>query len=153
MANRKSQKKEGDSASGRPGPDIPSMHEMSDELGDRLKEHRFRYSLRRPDYLLFMFIREFNVAAAEDALAAVPSLATALDEQTGGTALHVAAAYDCREIVRLLVNTGRCDYLAEDDAGRTPAAVARRLGADPVISRLLARKEAQQRRNQSPPKS
>lgn len=101
----------------------------------------------------FAGVRAFDVPGVLAVINLYPDVVAARDEQTGGTALHVAAAYDCREIVRLLVNTGRCDFLAEDNAGRTPAAVARRLGTDPVISRLLARKEAQQRRTQLQPES
>lgn len=101
------------------------------------------------DSRFFHLVRLFDVAGVAEMLRRYPPLSTAIDEPTGGTALHIAAAYNCRDIIRLLVNTGVCDYTARDRAGRTPTMVARRIGSDPVISRFLAMKEAQQRRAKS----
>lgn len=66
------------------------------------------------------------------------------DPETGETALHVAAGAKARAVVRLLVETGFCDYLLRDAQGRLASELAFTHGEDPALARLLGTKERKQ---------
>lgn len=124
------------------------------KLRHLLAEAMLAPGVERPDPETFLqTVRQLDIDEVTDQLDLFPDLAAVSEAKTGATALHLAAAFDSRPLVRALLATSLCDLTAEDHQGLTCAAVARRFGSDPVISRLLARKEAQQRRNQLPPES
>lgn len=65
-------------------------------------------------------------------------------DEDGMTALHYAAAYDARPCLRILVNSGKCNYLLRDKKGRSASELAFEYGKDYAVGRLLMMKEAQQ---------
>jgi hypothetical protein len=65
------------------------------------------------------------------------------DEQ-GWTALHFAASENSRTAIRLLVASGKCDYLIQDKQGRYAFELAVEWARDYAVGRLLAKKQAQQ---------
>lgn len=68
------------------------------------------------------------------------------DRATGGTALHYAAAHGARGTLRVLLKTGRCDFLIRDKRGRLPSELAGLYGRDPAMARLLLKNEVRQAR-------
>lgn len=66
------------------------------------------------------------------------------DPETGEAALHVAAGSKARDVARLLVETGFCDYLLRDAQGRLASELAYMHGEDPAVARLLGIKERKQ---------
>ncbi|MCY1464084.1 hypothetical protein D9M71_820610 [compost metagenome] len=60
------------------------------------------------------------------------------------TALHYAAATGFRPCIRLLVNSGKCDYLIKDNKGRLASELAYEWGRDYAVGLLLQKKEARQ---------
>lgn len=70
------------------------------------------------------------------------------DPETGATALHYAAENAARRVLRVLLKTGQCDFLAKDKEGRRPSELADIYGNDPAMARLLLRKEIEQARRQ-----
>ncbi len=62
----------------------------------------------------------------------------------GMTVLHHAVACGARPCIRVLVNTGKCDYLLQDKQGRYASELAYEWSQDYAVGRLLAKKEAQQ---------
>jgi len=65
-------------------------------------------------------------------------------DEVGMTALHYAAAYDARPCLRILVGSGKCNYLLRDKKGRSASELAFEYGKDYAVGRLLMMKEAQQ---------
>ena len=65
-------------------------------------------------------------------------------DEDGMTALHDAAAYDALPCLRILVNSGKCNYLLRDKKGRSASELAFEYGKDYAVGRLLIMKEAQQ---------
>ena len=53
------------------------------------------------------------------------------------TALHIAAAGNCREIIDLLISTGECDYLLRDARGKLAWNNAEFFGRNEATSTLL----------------
>jgi ankyrin repeat protein len=66
------------------------------------------------------------------------------DPVTGATALHYAAAYAARPVLRVLLRHDRCNFLVRDNRGRLPSQLARQSGRDPAMARLLLIKEIRQ---------
>ncbi|MEW8185651.1 MAG: ankyrin repeat domain-containing protein [Candidatus Thiodiazotropha endolucinida] len=64
--------------------------------------------------------------------------------RSGQTALHVAAAAQARQAVRVLLATGKCDFLIRDRLGRLASELAYTHGGDPAVARLLGNKERKQ---------
>jgi len=60
------------------------------------------------------------------------------------TALHYIAAYRARPALRILLKSGKCDFLIRDGQGRLPSQLAREYGHDDAMARLLLIKEVQQ---------
>ncbi|MFD2644121.1 ankyrin repeat domain-containing protein [Pseudomonas japonica] len=65
-----------------------------------------------------------------------------VQDKFGMTALHYAAATGFRPCVRLLVNSGKCDYLLQDNKGRLASELAYEWGRDYAVGLLLQKKEA-----------
>lgn len=68
--------------------------------------------------------------------------------RTGATPLHYVAAIAGRPALRVLLKSGRCNFLLRDRDGALASEVAMVDGDDPAIARLLRRKEAQQARTE-----
>jgi hypothetical protein len=66
------------------------------------------------------------------------------DAETGGTLLHIAAAYGVRPVLRLLINHPETNYLARDGQGRLASALAYEVAHDYAAGRLLLKREARQ---------
>jgi len=64
------------------------------------------------------------------------------------TPLHHSAALGARPCIRLLVGTGRCNYLLKDKYGRTASELAYEWGRDYAVGRLLSKKQARQAHEQ-----
>lgn len=60
-----------------------------------------------------------------------------VEPKTGLTALHIAAGRGAAAVVRLLIQTGRCDLTIKDGKGRTAGTVAVTVGRDPALGRYL----------------
>lgn len=60
------------------------------------------------------------------------------------TALHHAAARGARPCIRVLVNSGLCDYLIKDNQNRYAFEIAIEWAKDYAVGRLLAKKQKQQ---------
>jgi ankyrin repeat protein len=72
-------------------------------------------------------------------------------DEDGMTALHHAAALGARPCVRLLVASGKCDYLLRDNQGRYAFELAIEWAHDYAVARLLAKKQAQQAASRGEP--
>jgi uncharacterized protein len=66
------------------------------------------------------------------------------DPLTGETALHAAAGAKARDVLRVLVASGQCNYLLRDKGGRFASELAFLYGDDPAAARLLHIKERTQ---------
>lgn len=60
-----------------------------------------------------------------------------IEDGTGLTALHIAAARNATAILRLLVATGRCRFDLKDGQGRSAARLAMIVANNPAVSRYL----------------
>jgi ankyrin repeat protein len=67
-----------------------------------------------------------------------------VDPVDHATALHYIAAYDARPALRVLLKSGKCDFLIRDRNGRLPSELAREFGRDDAMARLLLIKEVRQ---------
>lgn len=65
-------------------------------------------------------------------------------DKFGMTALHHSAATGFRPCIRLLVNSGKCNYLLKDNKGRLASELAYEWGRDYAVGLLLQKKEAKQ---------
>ena len=65
-------------------------------------------------------------------------------DEEGMTALHHAAALGRRGILRCLIASDKCDYLAADYHGRFPSDLSIEWSRDYAMARLLARKRMEQ---------
>jgi ankyrin repeat protein len=72
-------------------------------------------------------------------------------DDEGMTPLHHVAAIGARPCIRLLVGSGRCDYLIRDGKGRYAFELAAEWARDYAVARLLASKQAQQAAAQGVP--
>lgn len=63
------------------------------------------------------------------------------DPLTGETALHAAAGANARDALRVLLASGRCNFLLRDKQGRLASELALLYGDDPATARLLGNKE------------
>jgi ankyrin repeat protein len=66
------------------------------------------------------------------------------DAETRQSALHSAAGTGARSTIRLLLNSGRCNYLLRDAKGRLASECAYLFGEDVALARLLGNKERKQ---------
>src|SRR3974390_2861087 len=70
------------------------------------------------------------------------------DSGTGETALHGAAGTRARAVPRVLVGSGRCDFLRRDAEGRLASEMAFLFGDDPAAARWLRIYERRQARKE-----
>ena len=73
-----------------------------------------------------------------------PDLDVNVQDSQGMTALHHAAARGARPCIRLLVATGKCNYLLPDKQGRYAFELALEWARDYAVARLLMKKQVQQ---------
>lgn len=62
----------------------------------------------------------------------------------GDTVLHIAATRNACDLARVLIESGKCDYLLRDARGQLASEKAYLYGRNPALSRLLAIKERKQ---------
>ena len=67
-----------------------------------------------------------------------------VQDERGMTALHYAASNGARPCLRLLVSSGRCDYLIKDNRNLYAFELAIEWGKDYAVARLLGKKQRQQ---------
>lgn len=67
-----------------------------------------------------------------------------VQDDNGMTALHHAAVRGARPCIRLLVASGKCDYLMRDNQGRYAFELAIEWARDYAVARLLMKKQVQQ---------
>ncbi|CAD0261113.1 ankyrin repeat domain-containing protein [Pseudomonas umsongensis] len=72
-------------------------------------------------------------------------------DELGMTALHYAAAFGARQCVRILVSSGKCDYLIKDHCGRYASELAFSCGKDYAVGVLLSKKQIKQAFQQGVP--
>ena len=66
------------------------------------------------------------------------------DPRTGQGALHAAAGSSARQSVRVILQSGQCDFLLRDQKGRLASECAYLFGRDAALARLLGNKERKQ---------
>jgi ankyrin repeat protein len=71
-----------------------------------------------------------------------------VDPVDHATALHYIAAYDARPALRVILKSGKCDFLVRDWEGRLPSEIAREYGQNSAMARLLLIKEMRQAQEQ-----
>jgi hypothetical protein len=67
-----------------------------------------------------------------------------VDPVDRATALHYIAAYDARPALRVVLKCAQLDYLVLDRDGKFPSELAREIGHDDAMARLLLIKEMRQ---------
>ncbi|MFZ3287777.1 MAG: ankyrin repeat domain-containing protein [Telluria sp.] len=72
-------------------------------------------------------------------------------DEEGMTPLHHAAALGARPCIRLLVNSGKCDYLLQDNLGRYASDLAIEWARDYAVGRLLTKHQVRQAYEQGVP--
>lgn len=92
-----------------------------------------------------------EMAAEEAALVLAEGADVNVADDYGMTPLHHAAVRGARPCVRLLVASGRCDFLARDKQGRYAFELAIEWAKDFAIARLLMNKQAEQAAAQGVP--
>lgn len=65
-------------------------------------------------------------------------------DSTGMTALHYAAMNNARPCIRVLVKSGKCDYLIQDNQGQYASQLALVQGEDIGVATLLVKHQARQ---------
>lgn len=99
---------------------------------------------------LFELGKKFLEAAATGDVETVRAMVDAgfpvnfQDPRNRLTALHNACAQGQSDVVRVLVKSGKCNYLLADSAGRSPYGIASELCEQPAITRLMLKKSYQQ---------
>ncbi len=91
----------------------------------------------------------YRAAERGDAIAMLSCLQSGFDvnqqrERFGDTVLHIAATRNAKKVAMVLIESGKCDYLLRDRAGRLPSEKAYLFGENPALARLLAIKERKQ---------
>lgn len=72
-------------------------------------------------------------------------------DEAGQSALHHAAATACRPAIRILVGTGKCNYLIQDENGDYASDLAITWGRDGAVARLLSKHQWRQAHAQGVP--
>lgn len=114
---------------------------LTRQMLDQAEEDRVRY--------LFLGI-QFGLISGVVTLIECGVDVNAQDDE-GMTPLHHAAALGARSCLRLLVNSGKCDYLIKDKYGRYASELAIEWGRDAAVARLLAKKQVEQACRQGVP--
>lgn len=96
------------------------------------------------DLLLFRAVQSSSESFIEQFIAqgANPNY----QDADGMTALHHAAAMGSRAAIRALVKSGKCDYLLDDNEGRSAAQLASEMAQDFAVARLLTKRRIAQAR-------
>ena len=90
--------------------------------------------------LLFLdSIKRGDVATARKIMESKPLIN--YQDEHGMTALHYAAAMGSRPCIRLLVNSGLCDYTIQDNKGRYASELAFEYARDYAVGVLLSKKQ------------
>lgn len=92
---------------------------------------------------LFLAVQRLS-AEQLDRWLVVPGVNVNVRDEQGMTPLHHAAASGARPCIRLLVASGKCDYLIRDNQGRYAFELAIEWARDYAVGRLLSMKQAQQ---------
>jgi ankyrin repeat protein len=64
-----------------------------------------------------------------------------MDPVDRATALHYIAAYGARPALRVVLKSGKANFILRDGQGRMPSQLAREYGRDDAMARLLLIKE------------
>lgn len=116
---------------------------------ERLFEGRPIPSIEEASQLLLEKVRTFDVEAT--AILIEYGADVNVQDASGMTPLHHAAALGARPCIRLLVASGKCDFLARDRQGRYAFELAIEWARDHAVARLLMKKQAQQAATQGIP--
>lgn len=92
---------------------------------------------------LFSSILSRDVSSFKAALEA-PNCDVNVQDEDGLTPLHYAAAWGARPWIRLLVKSGKVDYLIQDRFGRYAADIAIEWTRDYAVGRLLLKHQRRQ---------
>jgi hypothetical protein len=84
-----------------------------------------------------------NAAKLEELLGQDPPV-NIRDPIDHAAALHYIAAFDARPALRVVMKSDALDYLVRDREGRLPSELAREVGNDDAMARLLMIKEMRQ---------
>ena len=101
---------------------------------------------RDPVSLFFSAVIACDLAVLQSQFA---NMGTNINIQQPGTkaaALHYAAAFRSRPVIKWLIRSKELDFLVRDREGRLPSVLAYEVANDPVIGRFLAKKENEQAR-------
>lgn len=107
-------------------------------------------SIMDDEHTAAAFDREFFRAAEKgDDVAVLTFLLAGFDPNRkrprwGDTALHIAATRDARDVARVLIESGKCDYRIPDRHGNLASTNAYLYGRNPALARLLSIKERKQ---------
>lgn len=92
---------------------------------------------------LFLAVQRLS-AEQLDRWLVMPGVNVNVQDDSGMTPLHHAAARGARPCIRLLIASGKCDYLIRDNEGRYAFELAIEWARDYAVGRLLSMKQAQQ---------
>lgn len=98
--------------------------------------------VREPSHMI-KCVKNFDAYELDQAIRAGDCDVNFQDEH-GLTALHHAAADGARPCIRLLVNSGKCDYLIQDNKGRYASDLAIQWARDYAVGRLLTKHQLRQ---------
>lgn len=98
-------------------------------------------NLDRRDYSIIRGAENNDLDEVQKALAADYSAIGDIDEVSGATALHIAAADGNLPMVRYLIEQRGCRLSAEDKAGRNPAFLAFVIGREDIVD-IICKKMA-----------
>ena len=124
----------------------PDSDDYADEPRRFLAEHsqpsRNAKARRIGGLTLIRSLRQHEVSLVAELIAL--GVDVNVQDERGNTALHYAAALGARPSIRLLVNSGRCNYLLRNKRGRYAYQLALISARDPAVARLLIKKQLQQ---------
>lgn len=102
--------------------------------------------VRDPIQRFFRAVVLGDVNALQNEYADMSSNINIQEAGTKSTALHYAAAYRSRPVIKWLIRFKELDYLVRDYKGRLPSVLAYEVANDPALGRFLAKKENEQAR-------
>jgi hypothetical protein len=127
---------------------VAEQHKRKVEAGEYIADHML--SQLRDDRATNVIGRQFLKAAERGNAPMVGAFieegfpANYQDRLTEETALHISAASGARNVLRVLVDCGLCNFLLRDKGGRLASELAYLFGHDPAAARLLGSKERKQ---------
>jgi ankyrin repeat protein len=93
---------------------------------------------------LIACVQEFDARGVDEILSSGNDVDINAQDEQGMTALHYAAVYAARPCIRLLVASGKCDYLIRDHKGRYASDLAIEWSRDYAVGRLLTKHQIRQ---------